>query len=393
MTTMRRLDERGLTLPEILIALMVFGAIMAGVLGVLQRENKMMWRATERMNALQNVRYAADIMEQEFRTAGAVTLGNQPYVVYADTHVFAFNANYVTNTTGDFTSVYYDPDAPDAVAQSLLQSQRFTLPLTSFAYPDTTYKSASGVISNAETIIFYFASDTSTTRTDDFVLYRKVNNESPEVVSRNLLRTVGTPWFTYTSLISPPSATAYIGTVPQANLPLKHSVKLHISPADTGVAARVDSLRGVRITLTATNGLTGAEERKRTITRTIRLPNAGLVNRANCGDEPQSGIVFPLPLPQILGGGERVVQLAWSQATDENSGEKDVVRYVVWRRRDTDPPFTDMDPYVSIPAGAPSYQFTDEDVVLGDVFYYAVAAQDCTPSLSSLTTVGPVIVP
>lgn len=392
MTTMRRLDERGLTLPEILIALMVFGAIMAGVLGVLQRENKMMWRATERMNALQNVRYAADIMEQEFRTAGAVTLGNQPYVVYADTHVFAFNANYVTNTTGDFTAVYYDPDAPDQIAQSLLQAQRFTLPLTSFAYPDTTYKSASGVISNAETIIFYFALDTSTTRTDDFVLYRMVNNQPAEVVSRNLLPTTGTPWFTYTSLVSPPSATAYVATVPLANLPLKHSVKLHISPSDTGVAARVDSLRGVRITITATNGLTGAEERKRTITRTIRLPNAGLVNRANCGDEPFSGIALGSAV-NILAGGERQVQLTWTPATDENSGEKDVVRYVVWRRRTTDPAFTDMDPYVSIPAGAPSYVFVDEDVTIGDIFFYAVAAQDCTPSLSSLTTVGPVVVP
>lgn len=392
MTTMRRWNERGFTLPEVLIALLVFSAIMAGVLGVMQRENKMMWRATERMNALQNVRYAADILEQELRTAGAVTLGNQPFVVYADTHVFAFNANYVTNTTGDFTAVYYDPDAPDAIAQSLLQTQRYTFPLTSFAYPDTTYKSSVGVISNAETILFYFTLDTSTTRTDDFLLYRKVNNQAPEVVSRNLLRTAGTPWFTYTSLVSPPSATTYIATVPAANLPLKHSVKLHMSPGDTGVAARVDSLRGVRITITATNGLTGAEERKRTITRTIRLPNAGLVNRANCGDEPFSGIVLNAGV-NILAGGERQVQLTWNPATDENSGEKDVVRYVIWRRRITDPAFTDMDPYVSIPAGLPSYIYQDEDVVTGDIFFYAVAAQDCTPSLSSLTTVGPVIVP
>jgi prepilin-type N-terminal cleavage/methylation domain-containing protein len=391
MTEMRRLDERGMTLPEILIALLVFGAIMAGVMGVLQKENRMMWRATERMNALQNVRYAADIMEQEFRTAGAVTLGNQPYVVYADTHAFAFNANYVTNTTGDFTAVYYDPDAPDAIAQSLLQAQRFTLPLTSFAYPDTTYKSASGVISNAETIMFYFTLDTSTTRADDFLLYRKVNNEPPEVVSRNLLRTPGTPWFTYTALVSPPSATAYVATVPQVDLPLRHSVKLHISPADTGVAARVDSLRGVRITLTATNGLTGAEERRRTITRTIRLPNAGLVNRANCGDEPFSGIVFNAAV--VILGGDPQVQLTWNPAIDENSGEKDVVRYVIWRRRVTDPPFTDMDPYVSLPAGALTYGFQDQDVVSGDAFQYAVAAQDCTPSLSSLTIVGWVNVP
>jgi hypothetical protein len=338
------------------------------------------------------VRYAADIMEQEFRTAGAVTLGNQPFVVYADTHVFAFNANYVTNTTGDFTAVYYDPDAPNAIAQSLLQGQRFTLPLTSFAYPDTTYKSASGVVSNAETIIFYFTLDTSTTRTDDFVLYRKVNNQAPEVVSRNLLRTAGTPWFSYTALYSPPSAIAYTGPVPAANLPLKHSVKQHMSPGDTGAAARVDSLRGVRITITATNGLTGAEERRRTISRTIRLPNAGLVNRANCGDEPFYGGGLNAN-PQALVTGERLVTLSWNAETDENSGEKDVVRYVIWRRRSTDPPFTELDPYVSIPGGFPNYVYVDEDVAAADIFFYAIAAQDCTPSLSSLTSVGPVLVP
>jgi type II secretory pathway pseudopilin PulG len=378
-----------------LIALLVFSAIMAGVLSVLQRENKLMWRASERMNALQNVRYAADAMEQELRTAGAVTLGNQPFIVYADTHVFAFNANYVTNTSGDFTAVYYDPDAPDLLAQALLQSQRFTLPLTSFNYPDTTYKTPGGVNSQAETIIFFFALDTSTTRTDDFVLYRQVNNEPREVVSRNLLRTAGQPWFQYSQLVSPPSATAYIAAVPAGNLPLSHSVKLHMSPADTGAAARVDSLRGVRITITATNGLTGAEERRRTITRMIRLPNAGLVNRANCGDEPQAtGIVFPMP-PVVVNPltGDLAIQLSWTPSNDEGSGEKDVVRYVVWRRAPTDPAFTDLDPYVSIPAGAPSYVYLDEDVQSGDIFNYAVAAQDCTPSLSSLTTAGPVVVP
>jgi prepilin-type N-terminal cleavage/methylation domain-containing protein len=392
MTTMPGRNDRGMTLPEILIALLVFSAIMAGVLGVLQRENKLMWRASERMNALQNVRYASDELEQELRTAGAVTYPNQPFVVYADTHVFAFNANYVTNTSGDFTAVYYDPDAPDLIAKSMLQSQRYTLPLTSFAYPDTTYKDAGGIVSAAETIIFYFTLDTTTTRADDYVLYRKVNNQPPEVVSRNLLPTAGSTWFQYTSLVSPPSATAYVANVPAANLPLKHSQKLHMSPADTGVAARVDSLRGVRITLTATNGLTGAEERKRTITRMIRLPNAGLVNRANCGDEPFSGITLNAT-SVILTTGEPAVRLTWNAATDENSGEKDVVRYVIWRRRITDPAFTDMDPYISIPAGLPNYVYDDTDVASLDIFFYAVAAQDCTPSLSPLSTYGPVAVP
>jgi len=105
-----------------------------------------------------------------------------------------------------------------------------------------------------------------------------------------------------------------------------------------------------------------------------------------------SGIVLGAAIV-ILPTGEPVVQLTWNPATDENSGEKDVVRYVIWRRRLADPPFTDMDPYISIPAGQPNYVYQDEDVASGDIFFYAVAAQDCTPSLSPLSTAGPVAVP
>jgi hypothetical protein len=165
-----------------------------------------------------------------------------------------------------------------------------------------------------------------------------------------------------------------------------------MSPGDTAVAARIDSLRGVRITLTATNGLTGAEERKRTITRMIRLPNAGLVNRANCGDEPFFG--QPVSAVNTIISGKSVVRLTWNASVDENSGEKDVVRYVVWRRRPLDPAFTDMDPYVSIPAGLANYEFIDDDIEPASLeqFFYAVAAQDCTPSLSPLSTFGPVLI-
>jgi hypothetical protein len=149
----------------------------------------------------------------------------------------------------------------------------------------------------------------------------------------------------------------------------------------------------VRITLTATNGLTGAEERRRTVTRMIRLPNAGLTDRQNCGDEPLLGaFTFTATLGALVTG-EIVINLAWTQAQDEASGEADVARYVIWRRTPADPPFTDLDPYLSIPAGNLNYVYTDVDVVSGETYFYAIAAQDCTPSLSSLRTAGPVVIP
>jgi hypothetical protein len=76
---------------------------------------------------------------------------------------------------------------------------------------------------------------------------------------------------------------------------------------------------------------------------------------------------------------------------DEASGEKDVIRYVVWRR---DPAVLDWgDPYLSIPTGSASYSYLDQDVVSGSTYQYAVAAQDCTPRISSQLTSGAVAVP
>ena len=79
-----------------------------------------------------------------------------------------------------------------------------------------------------------------------------------------------------------------------------------------------------------------------------------------------------------------VVQLDWLPATDESIGEKDVIRYVLYRRS---VPNTGIwgDPFLSIPAGAASYTYEDATVQVGGTYQYAHAAQDCTPSLSPLS--------
>jgi hypothetical protein len=51
------------------------------------------------------------------------------------------------------------------------------------------------------------------------------------------------------------------------------------------------------------------------------------------------------------------------------------------------------DPLASIPAGLANYIYSDPAVASGQVYQYAIAAQDCTPMLSTLAQTVPVAVP
>jgi hypothetical protein len=258
------------------------------------------------------------------------------------------------------------------------------------SYPDTNYTAAGGILNSpAETVIFYFTPDTATARTDDFVLFRKVNGLAPELVARNILRTSGEPFFKYFQLRRPLNAPAYLFTVSSSALPMRHSVPVHGTVADTGTPGKVDSLRGVEVNLTATNGKTDADERTFAITRTVRFPNAGLAVKRTCGDPPLLGTGLSVRDTTVQGA--PAVRLAWNPATDEGGGEADVVGYVVWRRLQG---AADWDvPYLSIPAGQTSYIHVDVAVTQGETYEYALAAQDCTPTLSQLAISAPVLVP
>lgn len=382
--------EHGLTLIEMLFALVVFGLVMGTALGYFRSQLRGFRLGGERMDALQNVRFAANFSEAHLRVAGAGVPDQQPFLVYAGPDVVAFNADYVTNVANDVFAVYHDPDAPTGAVTALTSAQRFVLPLTAFAYPDTTYADPAGVNSPAETLVLFFAPDSSTPRPDDYALFMQVNRELPELVSRNLLQTRNTPFFQYYRLQAPSGAPPRIEPVPLASLPLVHGAAGHLTAADTGAAAVIDSVRAVRLNITGTNGQTGTQERLRTISRFIRMANAGLASRRTCGDTPfPSG---PLAVStMVLATGESVATLSWGPSVDETGGEGDVVRYVLWRRLQSEPDWGD--PYLSIPSGNASYVYTDGAVQSGQRFFYAIAAQDCTPSLSTLVTVGPVAIP
>jgi prepilin-type N-terminal cleavage/methylation domain-containing protein len=384
MTTTLR-TERGLTLIEMLIALIVFSFVLAGALAFLRAQGRSFSLGSQRVAMLQNSRFAFDEMEKDLRTAGAGAPDIQPPLIYLGASVIAFNANYLTNTPGDVFAVYYNPDAITGSTEAVRKTEQFTIPLTAVLYPDTDYVVA-GINSAAETITFFFTPDTSTSRGDDYVLYRQINNLAPEVVSRNILQTTGVPFFQYywqTVTGGVPS----ISQVPNASLPWRHTAKIHLSLADVGAAARIDSVRAVQVTFTVTNGLTGTAERKRSISRYIRLPNVGLANKQTCGDPPILGGTFSADWNGVDGD-----SLNWTPAVDEVSGERDVVRYVIWRKLATDP--TWGDPYVSLPPdGSNPYIYTDHAVTSGAHYIYGLAAQDCTPNNSPISSSLEVDVP
>jgi len=380
----------GFTLIELLISIVVFGFLVAGALGFLSAQNNAFHRGAERMTSLQNLRYTFQILETDVRTLGTNLPPDQPPLVLAGEDVIAFSADYATNVANDLFAVFHTPGAPAGEVSA--PTSPVALPNSGgLSFPSVVYRTQAGTVSPGELIIFFFRPDSTTERTDDYILLRQVNHLEPEVVSRNLLRVGSEPFFRYFHRRDFPSAPSVIDSVPPARLPLFHSADHHGSPEDVGDSALADSIRAVRVTLAATNGLEGEREHVTEYTRVIRMPNAGQALLQTCGDEPIMGGSLGALVQLDPGTGEPLVRLTWSPAVDESGGERDVIRYVLWRRVGGAGDWGD--PYLSIPAGQPSYLYEDGDVVPGASYQYALAAQDCTPSLSGLVTSALVNVP
>ncbi len=160
-------------------------------------------------------------------------------------------------------------------------------------------------------------------------------------------RVEGQPFFRYLK-----ESDLGVDSIADGLLPLAHTVPIHGSPADTGRASLVDSIRAVRVTVAATNGKVGELERTSQVTRIIRMPNMGFGMLEICGSPPILGTGLTATLA-VAATGEPIVTLTWGKATDEDGGENDIVRYVIWRK---EPGITEWEePYLSIPAGETNY--------------------------------------
>ncbi|MEO7986472.1 MAG: prepilin-type N-terminal cleavage/methylation domain-containing protein [Gemmatimonadales bacterium] len=372
--------NQGFTLVELLVAMVVFVVVLGGAMGFLIAQSRTFRRGSDDMGVLQNMSFGADNLDGQIRTAGANTVDAQPPVVYASANSFSFSADYVANDATDITAVYYDPDAAAAEVEALKQANQIVIPESSpnFNYPSTDYLTSAGTASPAELITLYFTPDLETGRTDDFTLMRQVNNNPPETLVRQVLPdSTNLPFFRY-YILRPPGAnlSPVLRLLPAGELPTAHTVATHGGTPDA--ATKIDSLRAVLVSYVITNGATGTLERTQRISLNIPLPNMGMKQLKICGSDPILGTGLTTAIVPLSGK----VNLTWNPAFDENSGEKDVIRYTIWRRLSTDPTWTD--PLTSIAAGQPMYNYTDPQTpVSGATYEYRLAAQDCSPKLST----------
>ncbi len=190
-------------------------------------------------------------------------------------------------------------------------------------------------------ITFWFAPDTETARTDDYVLFRQVNNSPPEAVVRNILQDT-VPFFQYMYLKDSANLKS-IDTVKSGSLPLEFDFT-----SDTIKTRLITNLRAVIVSYIVTNGLTGPNERTRPMSLIAPFPNMDDRELETCGNDP----VAMCGADDLHFGQSQSVNITWTADGDEASGERDIMNYLLWRRRVGDS--TWGAPFISIPAGQPA---------------------------------------
>lgn len=375
--------RRGFTLIEIIISLTLLMIITGAAVQFLRKQTGLVTRETSRMDAMQNAQFAGSQIERELREAGAGVADAQPMIVQLDSEALTFNANMVSIDTGDVRAVYQLRDADTNGTRAMMKSERAALPNSSPAvlYPDTTYSAATGVESGAETISYFLRPDSTTTRTNDYLLFRRLNAQAPSLIARGIVRdsrdTI--PFFTYFKS----DTLNRLRPIAKTQLPLYHGM-IHGAVDDTGRFALTDSIKAVRVHfMTAAKDPRTGVDALRTVETVVRIMNSGLLDRTSCGQPP-----YPTPAPVVVsslaGALTKFVKITWTASSDDAGGEKDIERYAVFRRLSSATVFGD--PISSIPSsGASTYTFTDYGVTASQTYIYGIAAQDCTPNLSPVS--------
>jgi prepilin-type N-terminal cleavage/methylation domain-containing protein len=374
--------RRGFTVVEMLVA-MVVTLVLIGLSAPLYRaQSRAVSETSGRTDATRSAVFAADAIDQDLRNTGVGVFDGQPLVVRAAVDAITFNANMVTARANDPVAVFFDPDADSTALGSLSTGTPITLPNSALTYPSASY------ISNAETISYFAVADTGTAPVPGASMYtlrRRVNRLPEEIVARNLMRFSGQPIFRYFKR----NADGSLAEIPNAQLPMFHSVARHGTAADSGAAARIDSVAIVRINLISTYKNPRGGHVVDTLQRNVRLANQGLLQRSQCGEAP---LAPGAPtLTQTLLGTLLAVRVSWGASVDELSGERDVEMYAIYRRIFGTPDWGE--PLVNVPgAGIATLEYTDGTVVPLTRYEYAITALDCTPAPSAFTPVSNILI-
>ena len=375
--------RRGVTLIEMMIALILFVAVFGLAVPFFRYQARSVSQSSGRQDALQNARYAQNAIDRDLRIAGIGVVSNQPLIVQADKFAITFNADLTTSDSADPTSIYFDPTVDSTATISMNNGTKVQLPLSANWYPDSNYFNGA-IPSRAETISYWVSQDSTSGRGDQYVLFRRVNAAPARVVAKGIIIPAGVSFFTYMR----PDSTGALDSIRTANLPLFH-VALHGSATDTGHAAWTDSIRVVKILAQGLYHDPNKGDIIRKVASSTKLINAGMVRSTMCGDVPlpaTGAVATPMPNPMA----PTSVHITWNSSIDQDNGEKDVERYMVFKRRTGDPNWGE--PIASVAASPTTYAIDDTDLHTGS-WDYAVVAQDCSPANSTMNTAGTVVIP
>jgi hypothetical protein len=382
--------RRGFTLLEMILSMTLMMAFLGMTAELFRKQSGSVSASAGRLDAQQNLRFATSSIERELRMAGLGIADAQPLLVQATATAITFNADLIALDTGDYNAVYINPDADSAAVDVLRPTSKITLPNSTSTYPDSlyTYSGApSGVPSYAETISYWISHDSTSAYSNEYIMFRRVNARPVRVIARGI-RYNGDGDSPFRFFVT--TDTSNNEVIP----PFVHTAAIHGSPADTGKSAMTDSITSVWVSLRSAvrdlRSKSTGDTAMRSVSIKVHLMNAGLVHHSSCGQAPlgvtPTATLTPISLPTIPAP---FVTITWPASVDDGSGEKDVVRYAVYRHLAGAAVFDE--PIASVPAG--TYTFKDTDVTSGQTWVYGVAVQDCTPALSPIGTAPPVAIP
>ena len=365
----------GVTLIEMMIAIVLFVLVFGLAVPFFRYQARSVSASAGRLDALQNARYAQSAIDRDLRISGIGIVQAQPMVVQADGFAVTFNADLATKDINDPMSIYYDVDMDSSGTDAMNNANKVVLPNSAVSYPDSNYMNGA-IASPAETIQYWLVKDSAATRTDQYILYRRVNSLPQRLVAKGIIVPAGTNFFQYMK----PNITGGLDSIRASKLPLFHSAPIHGSPADTGSSALTDSIRVVRMTVTGLYNDPDKGAIMKTVVSSTKLLNAGMSRSSVCGDKPIAVVsalatAFPFPHPTK-------VTITWAKSLDQDDGEKDVGRYMVFKK-----PAASTDwgnPIADIAASQDTY--TLDDTTLPNGFWtYGIIAQDCSPANSAVT--------
>ena len=379
--------RRGFTIVEMLLAMTIMLAVLGMSANLFRKQSEAIMKHGGRLDAQSNSRFGLSMLDRELRAAGIGVVNQQPLLVMADTLGLTFNADLIALDTGDLSAVYINPNADSAATDVMRTAEAMALPRTSFNYPETTYMAAPGVPSQAETISYWLSHDSTSSHSNEYILFRRANARPARVVARGII--YGGAGDTVFHYFKPDSAGNLVEIAP-AVLPIIHTAAIHGSKADTGKSAIADSITEVQAKLTSVYHDARTGDVYRTLRLRIHLMNAGLVHDNSCGTPPLGVSPTDTLLPADSTHPERV-KIVWSHSIDDGGGQKSVERYAIFRRLSSQSTFDE--PFADVPAGSSSYSFIDTNVQSGQTWIYGVTAIDCTPTASPMGSTLPITIP